>query len=159
MAMARIGIERDIGDEAEIWHLALDRAASTADEIVGIECLAGLLIPQARHGKGKQRECRNAKFCRLGGRAHRLVDREALDAGHRRDWFPRVFALAKEDWPDEIVHYQGVFADEPARPVRLAVAPEPRGKIEFFCRRRDFNRCAMLRRGLALWALRQRPDH
>src|ERR1700730_558932 len=103
MAMAGVGIKRDIGDEAEMWHFALDLAASTADEIVGIERLAGLLIAQARFGKRKQRERRNAKFCRLGRRAHRLVDGEALDAGHRRDWFPRVYAPAKEDWPDEIV--------------------------------------------------------
>ena len=34
MAVAGVGIERDIGDKAEIWHFAFDRAASTADEIL-----------------------------------------------------------------------------------------------------------------------------
>src|ERR1700730_8574440 len=156
MAMAGIGIERDIGDEAEIWHLALDRAASAADEIVGIERLARLLIPLARLGKGKQRECRNAKLRRLGRGPHGLVDGEALDARHGGNGLPRVFALAKEDWPDEIVRGQGVFADEPACPVRLAVAPQTLGKIESW---RGGGGGVMLRRGLALWALRQRPDH
>src|ERR1700730_6701582 len=124
MAMAGVGVERNIGDEAEIWHFAFYRAARTTDEIVGIERLARLLIPQSRLGKGKQRERRNAKLFRVSRGPHSLVDGEAFDARHRRDWLPRVFALAKEDWPDEIVRNQGVFADEPACPVRLAVAPQ-----------------------------------
>ena len=156
MAMAGVGIERDIGDEAKIWHFAFDRAASTADEIFGIERLAGLLIPQARLGKGKQRERRNAKLRRLGRGPHGLVDGEALDAGHGGNGLPRVFALAKKNRPDEIVRGQGVFADEPACPVRLAVAPQTQGKIKFL---RGSGGRVMLRRGLAFWALRQRPDH
>ena len=82
MAVAGVGIKRDIGDKAEIWHFVLDRTAGAANEIVGIERLAGLLIPQARLGKGKQRERRNAKLRRLGSRAYGLVDGEALDARH-----------------------------------------------------------------------------
>src|ERR1700732_3522630 len=118
MAMAGVGIKRDIGDEAEMWHFARDRAASTADEILGIERLAGLLIAQARRGKGKQRERRNAQLRRLGRGPHGVAYGEALDARHGGNGLPRVFALAKEDWPDEIVRGQGVFADKPACPVR-----------------------------------------
>src|SRR5262249_47795192 len=106
MAMARIGIERDIGDKAEIWRLVLDRAASAADKIFWIERLAGLLIPQARRGKGKQRQRRNAKFGRLGGRARGKINGQPLDAWHGRHGLARVFALAKKNRPDEIVHSQ-----------------------------------------------------
>ena len=39
MAVAGVGIERDVGDEAEVGHRRLDRARSAADEIVRVERL------------------------------------------------------------------------------------------------------------------------
>src|SRR5271157_5852026 len=154
MAMAGIRIKRDIGDEAEIWHFAFYRAACAADEIFGIERFAGLLVPQARVGKGKQCKRRNAELRRLGRGAHRQVDGEALDAGHGGNWFSRVFPFADKNRPDEIVDAQSVFADKPAGPVRFAVTPQTRDKIEFFRSRGGGYGCGLLRRVFAFWALR-----
>ena len=46
MAMAGIGIERDIAEHAELRHLLLDGANCAADQIVGIERFAAVLVAQ-----------------------------------------------------------------------------------------------------------------
>lgn len=156
MAMARIGIERDIGDKAEIWHFAFDRAASPANEIPRIERLARLFIAQAMVGEREKRKRRNPELNRIYCRAHGKVDGKPLDAGHGGNRLPCVFPFAKKNWPDEIGGGERVFAHEPARPAGLAVAPQALGKIEFW---RGPGGRSLLWGGLAFWALRQRPDH
>ena len=64
------------------------------------------------------------------GVAHRLIDGEAVDAGHRGDWRARVVAADHEQRPDQIVRGQYVFAHHPPRPFRLAVAPGADHEVE-----------------------------
>ena len=45
VAVAGVGVERDVGDEAKLGKLALDRAAGAADEIVLVESFAPLARP------------------------------------------------------------------------------------------------------------------
>ena len=44
MAVAGVRVERDVGDEAELGKLALDRAAGAADEVAFVEGLAALRV-------------------------------------------------------------------------------------------------------------------
>ena len=64
------------------------------------------------------------------GVAHRLVDGEAVDAGHRGDRRARVVAVDHEQRPDQIVGRQHVFAHQPPRPFGLAVAARADHEIE-----------------------------
>ena len=52
-----------------------------------------------------------------------LVDRQALDAGHRRHRLAHLVAVDEEDRPDQVVDRQRRFAHQPPRPVGAAVAP------------------------------------
>ena len=60
MAVAGIGVERDVGDQAELRNRLLDRAAGAADEISGIERLGADGVAQRRVGIGKQSEGRES---------------------------------------------------------------------------------------------------
>ena len=64
------------------------------------------------------------------GVAHRLVDAEPLDAGHRGDGGALVVAVDHEQRPDQIVRGQDVFPHQPARPFGLAVAARPNRQVE-----------------------------
>ena len=46
MAVAGVGIERDIAEDAEIGKFLLDRAHGLADQIVGVERLRAVLVAQ-----------------------------------------------------------------------------------------------------------------
>ena len=58
MAVAGIGIERDVAENADVGHFFLDRADGAADEIVRIERLAAVVVAQTRIGIGKERDAR-----------------------------------------------------------------------------------------------------
>ena len=85
VAVAGVGIERDVAEHADVRHLPLDGADRAADEIVRVERLAAVLVAQLRIGIGKQRDAGDVELGGALGIAHRLVDREPLDAGHRGD--------------------------------------------------------------------------
>ena len=56
--------------------------------------------------------------------------RKPVNARHRGDGGCDVLALDDENRPDQVVDGQHVFAHQPARPVRLAVAARTMGKDE-----------------------------
>ena len=58
MAVAGVGIERDVAQHADVGHLLLDRADGAADQIVGIERLAAVVVAQRRD------RCRGTARCR-----------------------------------------------------------------------------------------------
>ena len=130
MAVAGIGIERHVGEDADIGHGLLDGAAGPADQVFGVERLAADCVPQARIGVGKQRHRRDAQLRGALGLADDLVDAEALDARHRGDGIARVVAVDDEERPDEVVDGQHVLAHEAAGPVGLAVAAGPVGQVQ-----------------------------
>ena len=69
-------------------------------------------------------------FGRALGLAHRLVDRQPLDAGHRGDRHARVRAVDDEQRPDQVVGGEHVLAHHAARPVGAAVAARAGGQVE-----------------------------
>jgi hypothetical protein len=62
--------------------------------------------------------------------AHRLVDAEALDAGHRGDGRALVVAVDHEQRPDQIIRGENILPHQPARPLRLAVAARAHDQIK-----------------------------
>ena len=76
MAVARIGVERHVADDAEIGHGLLDGAHGAADEIAGIDRLARLVVAKRRVGVGKQRDRRDAKPRGVLGAFDGKVDRD-----------------------------------------------------------------------------------
>ena len=130
VAMARIGVERDIGDEADGGRRGLDRAAGAAHEIVGIQRLAALGIAPVGIGIGEEREGGNAEPLGAQGLADRLVDGEPLDAGHRGHLVAALVAVDEENRPDQIVGRQNVFTRQATRPLGLAVAARAMDQIE-----------------------------
>jgi hypothetical protein len=85
LAMGREWIERDVGDDAQLWKRFLDCLDRPLREAVSIPGL--LAVETFRFGRrdGKQRERRDVQLDEAFGFAHELVDRDALDAGHARD--------------------------------------------------------------------------
>ena len=59
MAVAGIGIERDIAEDADVGHFLLDGADGAADEIVRVERLGAGLVAQAGVGIGEQGDAGN----------------------------------------------------------------------------------------------------
>jgi len=130
VAVAGVGIEGDVGDNADARHGGLDGPQRAAHQVFGILRFAAGSIAQVRVGVGKQGEGRDAQTRRLFGRAHRLVHAETLHAGHGGHRFAYLFALAHENRPDQIVHRQRVLAHQPPAPVALAVAAQAMGNLK-----------------------------
>ena len=61
MAVAGVGVERDVGDDADLRHGRLDRAAGRADEVLRVERLRPGLVAARRVGVGEERDRRNAE--------------------------------------------------------------------------------------------------
>ena len=66
------------------------------------------------------------------GVAHRLVDAQPVDAGHRGDGAAEIVAGDHEQRPDQIVRRQDVFPHQPPRPFGLAVAARAHREVERF---------------------------
>ena len=84
MAVARVGVERDVGDESQFWHGRLDRTAGAADEVLVVQGLRPLGIAEVGIGIRKDRDRRDAQRDRVLGGADRLVDGIAHHAGHEQ---------------------------------------------------------------------------
>ena len=123
MPVAGIGIERDVGQHADLRHRILDRADRAAHQIVGVERLArrrrcaaarGVLGNSATHGMPRSR----ASFAARDD----PVDRPARDAGQRRDRLLHPLPFGDEQRPDQVgggQHRLGVEARlQPAARVR-----------------------------------------
>ena len=130
MAVAGEGIERDVAEHAEAGKFLLDGAHRLAHQIVGVERLGAVLVAQRGLGIGKQRDAGDVQLHRALGVAHRLVDAEPVDAGHRGDAVALVVAVDHEQRPDQVVGGQDVFPHQPARPFGLAVAARADRQIE-----------------------------
>ncbi len=130
MAVAGEGIERHVAQDADLRHFLLDGAHGAADQIVGIERFAAGLVAQARIGIGKQREAGDRELGRALGLAHRLVDRQPLDAGHGGDRRARVVAVHHEQRPDQVVGGEHVLAHHAAHPFAAPVAAQAGRQVE-----------------------------
>ena len=71
VAVRRVGIERDVGEHADLRRRVLDRLDRAADEVVGIERFLGALGAQVLGRVGEQSDARNAERGGLLGLARR----------------------------------------------------------------------------------------
>jgi len=69
-------------------------------------------------------------FYRPLGIAHRLIDAEPVDAGHRSNACALVVAIDHEQRPDQVVGGKNVFPHQPARPFGFPVAARANHQIE-----------------------------
>ena len=130
VAVARVGIERNVGDEPEARELLLDRAAGLAHQIVLIERLAAEVVLQARLGVGEKGDRRDFERDRALGRAHRLVDAERSTPGIAATGVRRRAPSMRNNGQIRSCGGQRVLSDQPSRPFRLAVATRTLRKLE-----------------------------
>ena len=105
MAVAGIGIERDIAEQADLRHFFFDGADGAADEIVRIERLGTFVVAAARLGIGKQRQAGDLERGRAFGGADCFIDRKPVDAGHRVHRRAHLGAVDQEQRPDQVVRW------------------------------------------------------
>ena len=111
------GIERDVGDDAEIGKASLERAHRARDESFRIPGLRAVRrLPLARHHR-EQGERRNRELRAPFGIAQQEVDGLARNAGQRSDGLFALRAVQHEHGIDEIVGREPVLAHEPARKI------------------------------------------
>jgi hypothetical protein len=124
LAVAGVGIERDVGDHAELGVFALERAHRALHQTVVVPGLVRVqrLRLQGRHGE--QRERGDSQRVRLAGGAKQLVDAEPLDTRHRGHGLAGALALAHEHGPDQVVRGKHRLAHQPAREGIAAHAPQ-----------------------------------
>ena len=130
MAVAGVGIERNIAKNANLRYLLLDGADRATDQIVRVERLAPVLVAPFWVGIWKQRQAGDRELRGALGFAHRLIDRKPFDARHGVDRHARTRPIDQEQRPDQVVGGERVLADQPPRPFGLAVAARAHGKIE-----------------------------
>ena len=93
MAVAGIGVERDVAQHADVRHFVLDGADGAADQVVRIERLAAVLVAQAWVGVGEERDARDARASAARSASRTAsIDRKPLDAGHGVDRHARCAA-------------------------------------------------------------------
>src|SRR3984885_5530977 len=130
VAVAGVRVERDVGDEAKLGKLALDRTAGAADEVSFIEGLAPLRVLERNFGVGEERDRRDVQLNRPLSLAHGLFDGQPVDAWHRGYRNALLLAVDQKQRPDEVARRQHMLGDQPPRPFRLAVAARAVGEVE-----------------------------
>jgi len=123
LAVAGVGIERHVGDHAQLRETRLERLHRTRHQPLGVPGLFGALGLARRVDHREQGERGHAELQRIFGNAQQFVDRHALDAGHRGHGLGARFAIEHEDRVDQIVGGQDVLAHQTAREIVTAHAP------------------------------------
>ena len=106
MAVAGVRVEGDVGDEAKLGKLALDRAAGAADEVAFVESFAPLRVLERNLGVGEEGNRRNLEVDRPLGLAHRFFDRQPVDARHRGDRNAAFLSVDEKERPNEVARGQ-----------------------------------------------------
>ena len=103
LAMAGIGIERDVGQNADIIaQRVLHRLCGATHQVVGVQRFPAIIAALAGRGIGKQGNAGNAEIKSLAGALDDAVDRPARDARKRRDRFLDALPFGNEQRPDQI---------------------------------------------------------
>ena len=124
MAVGGVGVQRHIGDHADLRLGRFDRGDRPAHEVVAVEGLFAVLRLQILRHLWKQGDGRDAQPLGFGHRLAQQVDGQPVDAGHRGHRLPRALALHQEDRPDQIVRAQPVLRHHPAGPRIRPVATQ-----------------------------------
>lgn len=109
MAVAGEGIERNVGNDADIGHRLLDRRRRLIDQVVGFEAVRAGLVTQFHLDIRKGGKRRNAEAGRFARGFHGLVDAHAVDARHGPDRIDDAGTRHDEDRPDQVVDRQPVL--------------------------------------------------
>ena len=62
MPMGGVGVERHVGEHADLRHRILDSADRAADQIVGVERFLCVVRPELRRSVGEERDARDSKL-------------------------------------------------------------------------------------------------
>ena len=116
MAVAGVGIERDIGQHTDLRHRIFDRLDRAAHEIVRIERLAPVIGTQFVGRVREQGQAGNARFGRQPGALGKPVDAPPRHAGQRANRLLAGLAVANEQRPDEVARVQAVLGEHGPHP-------------------------------------------
>ena len=117
-----VGIERHVGDDAELREFLLQRPHHARHEAFGVVRLFGELGLERLVDHREQGQCRHAELHRTLGRLQQQVEALALDAGHGTDFLDALLAIEHEHRVDEIIGGQRVLAHQAAGEVVAAHA-------------------------------------
>ena len=124
--VARVRVEGHVADDADIGTGLFRRADAVADEVFGIERFVAVGRLFRRVGGRKEGDGGNAQLGRLAHRRRQQVDRQPLDAGHRRDRRPLARAVVHEHGPNQIVDAEPILRHQSPRPRRPPITPHAR---------------------------------
>jgi hypothetical protein len=116
VAVRCIGIERDVGEDADLRYRILDCLDRPADEVVGVERFPRVVGAKLVRRVREKRDARDAEARRLlclGGDA---VDAPAANARKRTDRLIAAGAFADEERQDEVAGVQPVLGEHVAHP-------------------------------------------
>ena len=116
MTMGRIGIERDVGEHADLGRRVLQRLDRPADQVAWIERLARILRAKRRRRVRKQRDAGNAELPRLFGPLPDPVHAPARDARQRGDRLLDAGAFGDEQRPDQVGRGQHSLGEQRPAP-------------------------------------------
>ena len=83
MAVARVGVERDVQDDADIETGFLDGTRGAADKIFGIDGFSRVVAPEFRICEGEKCECWNSEPHGFVRGFNCLINTQAVDSGER----------------------------------------------------------------------------
>ena len=130
LAVAGIGVERDIGEDADIASAGIaDRLDRAAHQIVGIERLGPVVAAAIGLRVGKQRDAGDAQIDRLLRAFGDVVDRPARHARQAGNGFLDPGTIGDEQRPDQIGGRQHGFAVHGAAPAAGACAAQAGGGV------------------------------
>ena len=131
MAVAGIGIERDVAEDADLRHLLLDRAYGAADQIVRIERFAAVLVAQLRVGIGKEREAGDGELGALARRRARASSTDSRSTPGMEATGMRALVPSTRNSGQIRSSAVSTFSrDHAPRPFGLAVAARTGGEVE-----------------------------
>ena len=131
MAVAGVGIERHVAQDADLGHLLLDRADRPADQIVRVErlaCRPRRAASDRCRGRARGTGCRASRRARP--RAPPGRPKAARRPASRRPARARSLPVDNEQRPDQVVGGEHALAHHAPRPFGLAVAPHAGGEVE-----------------------------
>ena len=121
-----VRVERDVGDHAQVREARLQRAHRALHQAFLVPGRRGIERLGLRRGHRKQRDRRDAQLAGQLADAQQLVDRHALDAGHRGHR-RAAGQLVHEHGVDQVIGGQDRLAHETAR--ELVAAHPPRAHV------------------------------
>ncbi len=130
VAMRRVGIERDVGQHADLRHRILDGADRAADEIVGVERFPArprCAATPACWGTAPRRECRASP--RPRARSGDAVDGPTADPAQGLDRLLAARPFADEHRQDEVARMQAMLGQHVAHPRARSATAHAKGGI------------------------------